>query len=79
MQRSIIPKRLSFEFSADFDGIPHTFDATVANMYLSQAFVEIVRNSNDNLMNEDEYQRTNIYNFEPVYTENPFEQIYVFY
>ena len=70
------PEKPLFEFESN-DTI-HSYDATITNAWFSQFFVDKCRTQNNNTMNESVYDVLAMYNFQPIYTGNYFEQIYTF-
>ena len=77
------PEKPSFEFNAVQDtNIPHNLDSIYVNEYFAEFFVEKCRESNNNTMSEDEYNKRIIYNYQAYYIDTnntaDYEQVYMF-
>ena len=77
------PEKPGYEFNSVQDtNIPHDLDAIYANEYFAEFFIEQCRESNNITMDDDEYNKRVIYNYEAYYIDEnntvDYEQVYMF-
>ncbi|XP_008395039.1 gamma-glutamyl hydrolase-like [Poecilia reticulata] len=70
------PEKNAFEWSRPY--IPHSPSAVRTTFYTAHFFVSEARKNFHRFQSEEEESKALIYNYNPVYTGNAFEQIYFF-